>query len=47
MYREQTGYALVIHNAAQTNCPSTSVNRCTSSDTDKIKALVVLHLDEK
>lgn len=44
MYREQTGCALVTHSAVQINCPSTSVKRCSSSDTNKIKALVVLHL---
>lgn len=40
----QTGCALVTPSAVQINCPSTSVNRCTSSDTNKTKALVVLHL---
>lgn len=43
-YRDQTGCALVTPSAVQINCLSTSVNRCTSADRNKVKALVVLHL---
>lgn len=43
-YREQTGRTLVTHSAVQINCLSSSVDRCTSSDRNKVNALVVLHL---
>lgn len=38
-YREQTGHTLVTLSAVEINCLSSSVDRCTSSDRNK----VVLH----